>query len=50
MTARLNHASSEDTTVTVSALAVSPVLAEDFRLVGGSLSIAAGFDQQHWGR
>ena len=42
VTARLDHASSEDTTVTVSALAVLPALAADFSLGGGSLHIAAG--------
>ena len=48
VTARLNHASSEDTTVTVSALAVSPALAEDFPSGGRFAEHRGGFDQQHW--
>ena len=42
VTAALSHASSEDTTVTVSAAPVAPALAGDFRLNGATLSIAAG--------
>ena len=42
VTAALDHASSEATTVTVSAAAVAPALAGDFRLNGAALTIAAG--------
>ena len=42
VTARLSHPSSEATTVTVSAAAVSPALAADFRITGTVLSIPAG--------
>ena len=42
VTASLNHASSEDTTITVSAAAVSPAVAGDFTLSGTTLIIAAG--------
>ena len=40
--AQLSHPSSEPTTVTVSALPVSPALAEDFDITGGELTISAG--------
>ena len=42
VTATLDHPSSEDTTVTVSAMAVSPAVAADFTLSGSTLTIAAG--------
>ena len=42
VTARLSHPSSEATTVTVSAAAVSPALAADFQITGTVLSILAG--------
>ena len=42
VTASLNHASSADTTVTVSAVEVSPTVAGDFALSGTTLTIAAG--------
>ena len=42
VTAELNHPSSAATAVTVSATAVSPAVAADFRLSGTSLTIPAG--------
>ncbi len=42
VTASLDHPSSEETTVTVSAAAVSPAIAADFTLNGTALTIAAG--------
>ena len=42
VTATLDHPSSEDTTVTVSAAPVSPAVANDYTLVGSQLTIAAG--------
>ncbi len=42
VTARLSHPSSEATTVTVTAQAVSPAAAADYELAGSSLSIPAG--------
>ena len=42
VTARLNHPSSEATTVTVSAAPVSPEVAGDYTLSGSQLTIAAG--------
>ena len=42
VTARLDHPSSEDTTVTVSAAAVPPAAAGDYALSGTVLTIAAG--------
>ena len=42
VTAQQSHPSSEETTVTVSATAVSPAVAEDFALLGTTLRVAAG--------
>ena len=42
VTARLDHPSSEATTVTVSVAPVSPAVAGDYRLSGSQLTIAAG--------
>ena len=42
VTARLDHPSSEATTVTVSAAPVSPAVSGDYRLIGSQLTIAAG--------
>ena len=42
VTATLDRASSEATTITVSAMAVSPAVAADFTLSGSTLTIAAG--------
>ena len=42
VTATLNHPSSEDTEVEVSATAMSPAVADDFTLSGTSLTILAG--------
>ena len=42
VTATLNHASSEDTTVTVTATPESPTVATDYTLSGSQLTIAAG--------
>ena len=42
VTATLDRASSEATTLTVSAMAVSPAVAADFALSGSTLTIAAG--------
>ncbi len=42
ITATLSHASSEETTITISAAAVSPALDSDYTLSGSTLTIAAG--------
>ena len=42
VTATLNHPSSQPTTLTVMAMAVSPAVAADFTLTGTELSISAG--------